>query len=192
MPDKEQNNIKEEYDEYNSEKLKLELRLKEVELKLVEAYKELKKPKVKFKRIHEDAIIPKYAYDGDSGFDLSSIEDVDIQPLETVLVNTGLSIELPVGTELQIRPRSGLSTKFNNYISNSPGTVDSSYKGIIFIMIRNNTFNKVWKIKKGDRIAQGVVCPVINCEIEEINELLPTTRGADGFGSTGIGEEDNE
>jgi dUTP pyrophosphatase len=150
--------------------------------------------KVKIKKLHPDVLIPTYATAGASGFDLVAIEEVELQPGETKLVKTGLSIEIPVGFELQIRPRSGLSLKTSLRVANSPGTVDSDYRGEICIIMTNasgykskgNTLEYVIsKVKKGDRIAQGVICPVVQVELEVVEELDDTDRGAGGFGSTG-------
>ena len=147
---------------------------------------------VKFKRLNKDAIIPEYKTSGAAGFDFHSAVNMRIASLKGDLVQTGLSVELPRDTFMTIVPRSGLSLEFRNYIGNGFPVVDEDYRGEIFIYIVNNSFNKDIVIKKGDRIAQGIVLPYIRCEIIEVNELLPTTRGQGGWGSTGIGEENNE
>ncbi|WP_018123388.1 dUTP diphosphatase [Desulfovibrio oxyclinae] len=145
-------------------------------------------PTIKIKKLHPDAVIPEYAKEGDSGFDLVAVEDATLYPGETQLVKTGIAVELPPGTELQVRPRSGLSLKTPLHIRNAPGTVDNGYRGevgvICHCLINSNSCPIV--IEKGDRIAQGVVMPVIRCEIEEVESLSDTTRGADGYGSTGV------
>lgn len=140
--------------------------------------------KVKIKKLHQDAIVPKYATKGSAGFDFYALEDVFINSNETVLVKTGLSFEVPIGYELQIRPRSGLSLKTPLRVANAPGTVDSDYRGEVCVIISNNSFG-TQVIKKGDRVAQGVICPIIQAELEEVNELSDTDRGSGGFGSTG-------
>lgn len=148
---------------------------------------------IKIKKLHTDAIIPKYQTNGSSGFDLHSIENIDIEPRMTVLVKTGLCISIPEGYEMQIRPRSGLSLKSKLRIANSPGTIDSDYTGEIGIIIDNIKSEDytnpngldIIKIKKGDRIAQGVITPIIRAIFEEVNELPKTDRGISGFGSTG-------
>lgn len=139
---------------------------------------------IKFKRLHKDAIIPKYMTPGASGFDLYSIEPVSLEQGQTMTVRTGLAVQLPVGYEMQIRPRSGMSIKFPGYISNSPATIDADYRGELKIIMTAT----VWpiKLRSGIRIAQGVVSPVAQFLIEEAAELDPTLRGAGGFGSTGV------
>lgn len=146
------------------------------------------------KKLHPDAIIPKYQTAGASGFDLHALEDVLLMPGETHLVRTGLSFEIPPNTELQIRPRSGLSAKTKLRIANAPGTVDEDYRGELKVIIENttsryfgivpNSFGGI-EIKKGDRIAQAVLCPIIRALIEEVTEINETSRGNGGFGSTG-------
>ena len=150
------------------------------------------KIKVKIKKLHPDAIIPKYQTEGSAGFDLHSIEDIDFmfRKFSTTgqKVRTGLAFEIPEGYELQIRPRSGLSVNSNIRISNSPGTIDSDYVNevcIIVDLILNNTVLTDTKINKGDRIAQAVLCPVFRAEFEEVETLKETTRNG-GFGSTGV------
>lgn len=140
--------------------------------------------KIKIKKLHPDAIIPKYANPGDSGFDLVALEQIILGPGETKLVPTGLSFEIEPGYELQVRPRSGLSLKTPLRVGNSPGTVDSSYRGQVCVIMWNSaTFS--WVIDKGDRIAQGVIQAVERVEFEETIELGSTERNTGGFGSTG-------
>lgn len=148
--------------------------------------------KVKIKKLHADTVVPKYATPGSAGFDLAAIEDVEIMPGSTKLVKTGLSVEVPLGYELQVRPRSGTSLKTPIRVANSPGTVDSDYRGEVCVIVHNSSQNCpqygggiTVHIKKGERIAQGVVAPVIQAEFEEVDELSDTNRGAGGFGSTG-------
>lgn len=151
--------------------------------------------KVRIKRLHPDAKIPSYATVGSAGFDLVSVEDAEIGPGECKLVKTGFSIEVPMGFELQVRPRSGNSLKTHLRVANSPGTVDSDYRGEMCVLAWNasakeydgvgkTTYGMV-SIKKGDRIAQGVICPIVQAEFEEVEELSSTDRGSGGFGSTG-------
>lgn len=139
----------------------------------------------KIKKLNTDAVIPKYNLAGDAGFDLSSSADYVVLPQQTVLVKTGLAFEIPVGNELQVRPRSGLSIKSKLRISNSPGTVDSNYRGEVGIIV-DNIGHTPHFIKKGDRIAQGVICPVVTVEFVEVEELDETNRGDKGFGSSGV------
>lgn len=139
---------------------------------------------VKIKKLNKDAKIPKYAHSGDSGFDLAAIENVTIVPGETTIVKTGLAISVPKGTELQIRPRSGTSLKTSLRIVNSPGTVDSNYLGEVGIIVQNTGHRAIF-LEKGERIAQGVICPVYEARFVEVEEFEETTRGSGGFGSTG-------
>lgn len=139
---------------------------------------------VKIKLLHPDAIVPEYQTYGASGFDFQSVEDVGFHPWETKLVPTGLSFEIPLGLELQVRPRSGLSLKTSLRVSNSPGTVDADYRGQVCVIIQNCS-DTPHIIKKGDRIAQGVLCPTIMASFKVVDELSDTDRGDGGFGSTG-------
>jgi dUTP pyrophosphatase len=142
--------------------------------------------KVKIKKLHEDAVIPQYQTTGAAGFDFHAIEDMEIPTRKTVLVKTGLSMEIPEGYELQVRPRSGMSLKTKMRIANSPGTVDSDYRGEICIIMENMSMLGAlpYDIKKGDRIAQGVICPVFQATFIE-DELNESERGEKGFGSSG-------
>ena len=138
------------------------------------------------KKLHENAKIPKYVYKGDVGFDFSSIFDYTIVYGQIIMVRTGIAVKIPQYHEMTVRQRSGLSRKYPNYISIGIGTVDTSYIGEIMIPIVNNNKHELFVIKIGDRIAQGVISPIIIPEIIEVDELIPTERGSAGFGSTGI------
>ena len=142
--------------------------------------------RVKIKKLHKDAVIPQYQTTGAAGFDFHAIEDMEIATRQTVLVKTGLSMEIPEGYELQVRPRSGMSLKTKMRIANAPGTVDSDYRGEICIIMENMGMlgGLPYDIKKGDRIAQGVICPVFQATFIE-DELSDTERGEGGFGSSG-------
>lgn len=141
-----------------------------------------------FKVLHPDAVPPSYAYSGDSGFDFYSVDEVELQPLGRALVPTGLSFDVPEGFEIQVRSKSGLAINEGLMVLNSPGTVDHGYTGEIKVIIFN-TNNHVYKIKKGQKVGQGVLCPVeggskvLLLPTEEITEK---DRGENGFGSTGI------
>jgi len=140
---------------------------------------------VKVKRINEAAIIPQYAHKGDAGLDLFSVEEKNITPGETALVHTGIQIELPEGTEAQIRPRSGLALKYSITVLNTPGTIDEGYRGEIgVILINHGKFD--FKVEKGTKIAQMVIKPVLKVSIVEVDELGTTERAEGGFGSTGL------
>lgn len=142
---------------------------------------------LKIKKLHPDAIIPTRNNPTDSGLDLYSLEDVTIQPGQTVLIKTGIAFEIPEGHEVQVRPRSGMSLKTKFRIANSPGTVDFSYKGDVSAIGFHAGFKEDADIiiKKGDRIAQAVLCPVSIVETVVVDSLTETTRGAKGFGSSG-------
>lgn len=140
--------------------------------------------KVKIKKIKDNAIIPKYAHQGDAGVDLYSIEDYLLKPSERVLVSTGIKISIPKGYEAQIRPKSGLALNHGISIVNTPGTIDADYRGEIGI-ITINLGKEDFKIEKGKKIAQMIFNKVEEAEFEEVEELENTTRGEGGFGSTG-------
>ena len=139
---------------------------------------------LKVKKIHEDAKIPVYAHEGDSGMDLYSVEDTVLQPSETKLVKTGLQIAVPKGFEAQVRPKSGLAAKFGISVLNTPGTVDSGYRGEVMVILINHG-KEEYKIEKGKKIAQMVIAKVEEAKIEVVEDLDDTTRKDGGFGSTG-------
>ncbi|PFB74780.1 deoxyuridine 5'-triphosphate nucleotidohydrolase [Bacillus anthracis] len=168
------------------------------------------KLRVKIKRL-KDVDLPKYAREFDAGFDLVAAEDVVIKPGETKVIPTGLAFEIPPGYEMQIRPRSGMSRKTKLRVV--LGTIDSGYRGEVGVIADNaslieyasmprfnagilagdNDFSitkpvkyEVIEIKKGDRIAQGVIAPVLTAHFVEVDELSDSERGAGGFGSTGV------
>lgn len=141
--------------------------------------------KIKIKKLSEDAVTPSYAHKNDAGMDLYSIDEVEIAPGETQLIHTGISIELPSATEAQIRPRSGLALKHSITILNTPGTIDEGYRGEIGVILINHGKTR-FQVKKGMRIAQMVIKPVIFVDIEEVDELTETLRDKGGFGSTGL------
>jgi dUTP pyrophosphatase len=144
--------------------------------------------RVNIVQLHPDASIPRYATPGSSCFDFVAIEDVEIAPGSTKLVRTGLAFEIPAGFELQVRPRSGISLNTPLRVSNSPGTVDADFRGEVCLVMtllvcRGVQFN--YFIKKGDRLAQGAICPVVRVEFESTTGISQTQRGSGGFGSTG-------
>ena len=145
---------------------------------------------LKVKKMHKDAIIPKYQTTGSAGFDLHALNDVIIYPGETVIVDTGLAFDIPENHEIQIVPRSGISAKTKLRISNAPGTIDEDYKGNVKIILDNIDFKKNKRlyttIKKGERICQAKLVPVIRAEFVEVEELSETERGDKGIGSTGL------
>ena len=129
--------------------------------------------------------LPFYATKGSAGMDVYSNEELELEPLSTTIVKTGLFVKIPEGYEIQVRPRSGLSAKSKLRIANSPGTIDSDYLGEIGIIIDNISDTYHHLIKKGERIAQLVLKKVENIEWEEAEELSETERNTGGFGSTG-------
>jgi dUTP pyrophosphatase len=141
--------------------------------------------KLKILQLNELAVIPEYAHANDSGLDLFSIDELELSPGESKLIHTGISIELPPGTEAQIRPRSGLALKHQITVLNTPGTIDEGYRGEIGVILINHG-QAYFQVTKGMKIAQMVITPVIRVEIEEVKMLSTTARGDNGFGSTGI------
>lgn len=139
-----------------------------------------------FKKVNENAVIPKYARAGDAGLDLSSVENITIPARGLALVHTGLCMQLPENTEAQIRSRSGLALKHGIFVLNSPGTIDQGYTGEIGVIL-GNLKDINFEVCVGDRIAQMVVAELCPVEIfETTDELHTTERGTGGFGSSGI------
>jgi dUTP pyrophosphatase len=143
--------------------------------------------KILIKRLSKEISLPKYETDGSSGMDLSANinTNVNVEPGGSAIIPTGLMVSIPKGYEIQIRPRSGLAAKKKITVLNTPGTIDSDYRGEIKVILINLN-NKTFEVQKGLRIAQMVVCPVIKAQIQEVDELNDTVRGKGGFGSTGI------
>ena len=139
---------------------------------------------LKFKRIHPDAVLPAYAHPSDAGMDIRSVADMTVPARGRALVPTGLVVLLPRLYEAQVRPRSGLALKHGITVLNTPGTIDSGYRGEIGVILFNSS-DVDFQIKKGDRVAQVVIAPVTQPVIEEAQEIDETDRGAGGFGSTG-------
>ncbi|WP_205436991.1 dUTP diphosphatase [Helicobacter suis] len=141
--------------------------------------------KLLLKKLHPEANLPAYQSVGASGFDLHALEDLIIAPKSVGLVKTGLAIGLEEGYEVQVRSRSGLALKHQIIVLNSPGTVDSDYRGELQIILMNLS-DTPFHIHQGDRIAQGVLCQVVRADFKEVEQLDQTKRGAQGFGSSGI------
>src|SRR5699024_2562503 len=142
--------------------------------------------KVKMMKLHKDAIIPKQQHKGDVGLDLHTIDEGTLRPKGKALLRTGLAVKPPKGYEMQIRPRSGLAFKHGITVLNSPATIEPTYRGDVGIILYN-TSDEPFKIKKGDRIAQAVFKKYEEkVEIEVVDELDKTARGAKAFGSTGV------
>lgn len=142
---------------------------------------------IQLKRLpHGDGLpVPAYATSGAAGMDVVSAEDVILAPGGRHAVATGFAVAIPDGYEIQVRPRSGLALKHGISLPNTPGTIDSDYRGELKIIMINLS-QEAFVIRRGDRIAQLVAAPVQLAMFEEVAELNETTRGAGGFGSTGL------
>ena len=142
--------------------------------------------KVLIKKLFPEVQLPSYKTSGASGMDLMAFikSSITIKPKTSYLIPTGLSVAFSEDYEVQIRPRSGLAAKNNISVLNTPGTIDSDYRGEIKVIIYNHG-NKDFPVNNGDRIAQMILTPVVKMELEEANDLPETIRGEGGFGSTG-------
>ncbi len=142
--------------------------------------------KVLVKKLDPKVQLPIYKTKGSSGMDLMAFTNnpIKISPNSSSLIPTGLSIAIPDDVEIQIRPRSGLAAKFNIGILNTPGTIDSDYRGELKIILFNHS-NKEFIVNNNDRVAQMVLVPILKADFEETDELPHTIRGSGGFGSTG-------
>ena len=142
--------------------------------------------KVLIKKLDSKVQLPKYKTDGSSGMDLMALLEspVNLKSQESALIPTGISIAIPEDTEVQIRPRSGLAAKSNISVLNTPGTIDSDYRGEIKIILFNHG-KEDFVINNNDRIAQMILMPIVKAEFEEVENLPKTLRGSGGFGSTG-------
>ena len=142
--------------------------------------------KILVKKFDENIKLPAYKTSGSSGMDLMAYikNKITINPGKTAMIPTGIAVAIPKNYEIQIRPRSGLAAKNSVSVLNTPGTIDSDYRGEIKVIIINLS-KKKFMIKSGDRIAQMVLCPVIKTTLHEVKKLPKTIRGKGGFGSTG-------
>ena len=142
--------------------------------------------KIQIKKLSNEVLTPKYETSGSSGMDIAAYieRDIIINPGEKALIPTGFSLSVPRGYEVQIRPRSGLAVKKGVTVLNTPGTIDSDYRGEIKVILINLSKDE-FSVKSGERIAQMVVCPIKQVIVEEVKELTETIRGIGGFGSTG-------
>lgn len=141
--------------------------------------------RIKIQKISEDAIIPHYAHDGDAGMDVYSPKEYILPPSHRLLIGTGLKIEIPKGYEMQIRPKSGLAIKEGVSVLNTPGTIDSGYRGEVGVILINHS-SRPYSIKKGQKIAQFVFNKVEIVELVLADRITKTGRGEGGFGSTGL------
>ena len=139
---------------------------------------------LRVKRLTPSATLPRRAHPGDAGLDLCAAVDLDIPAGATRLVGTGLSLELPPGTEAQVRPRSGLALKHSVTVLNAPGTIDEGYRGEVSVILINHG-PAVFEVTRGMRVAQLVVQPTLAVEVTDSAVLSDTSRGQGGFGSTG-------
>ena len=146
--------------------------------------------KVLIKKLNPKAELPTYKTEGSSGMDLMALieKPIKIKPQSSVLISTGLSIAIPEDTEVQIRPRSGLAAKSSISVLNTPGTIDSDYRGEIKIILFNHG-KEEFTVNNSDRIAQMILMPILKAEFEEVEELPKSIRGSGGFGSTGKWEK---
>ena len=141
--------------------------------------------KLLIKKLHKNIILPEYKTEGSSGMDLmANVEQtIKILPGEKKIISTGIMVAIPEQYEIQIRPRSGLAAKNGISVLNTPGTIDSDYRGEIKVILIN-LGKDIFQINKNDRIAQMIVCPIIKVELKEVESLPETARGEGGFGST--------
>jgi len=135
-------------------------------------------------RLREDAILPRQAYPGDAGFDLSACERVTLAPGERALVGTGLAVAIPEGYAGFVQPRSGLAARHGIAVVNSPGLVDSGYRGELRVVLLNTDTRESFTVEPGMRIAQLVVLPLPTVSLLEVDELADSERGVRGFGSS--------
>jgi len=141
---------------------------------------------VNIKKIHPEAIVPKQMQLGDAGFDVYSVEHATLAPFETAVIDTGIAIEMPSGLECQVRPRSGLAAKYGVTVLNSPGTIDSNWRGPIGVILINMNPIESFTINKGDRIAQLLFKEVPSVILVEVADLSDSNRGTKGYGSSGV------
>ena len=139
---------------------------------------------VEVQRLHEDAVLPAQAYDGDAGLDLAACEEVVLEPGQRAVVPTGIALAIPEGYAGFVQPRSGLAARHGNALVNSPGLIDSGYRGEIRVVLLNTDAAEAFHVRPGMRIAQLVVAPVASVRLVEGGELATSERGARGFGSS--------
>lgn len=140
---------------------------------------------LRVRRLHEDAVVPARAHASDAGFDLVSVQDVELAPGARATVGTGIAIELPTGWAGLVCPRSGLAARHGIGVVNGPGVIDEGYRGEIRVVLHNSDLSESFSIRSGDRIAQLVLVPVPQVAVIEAEDLTAAERSAAGFGSTG-------
>ena len=139
---------------------------------------------VAVRRLRDDAQLPRQAYDGDAGLDLSSCETIELEPGARAVVPTGIAVEIPEGYAGFVQPRSGLAAEHGIGIVNAPGLIDSGFRGEILVVLLNTDASETFTVERGARIAQLVVAPVASVRLLEVDELAASERGARGFGSS--------
>jgi dUTP pyrophosphatase len=139
---------------------------------------------VAVRRLRDDAVLPTQAYEGDAGLDLVACESLTLPPGERALVPTGIAVEIPEGYAGFVQPRSGLAARHGIGVVNSPGLIDSGYRGEIRVVLLNTDREHPFEVRAGTRIAQLVVAPVASVHLVEVEELAASQRGARGFGSS--------
>ena len=135
-------------------------------------------------RLREEAVIPEHAYAGDAGLDLATCERLELRPGERTVASTGLAVAIPEGYAGFVQPRSGLAARNGIAVVNSPGLIDSGYRGEIRVVLLNTDGDRTFVAEPGERVAQLVVLPVPGLVVREVDELPPSERGVRGFGSS--------
>ncbi|PLX95266.1 MAG: dUTP diphosphatase [Desulfuromonas sp.] len=150
----------------------------------------IEQPIVQIKRLHPEALIPRYMTELAAGMDIHALppDTIELRPGERCLVPTGIALAIPPGFEVQVRPRSGLAVKHGVTLLNTPGTIDADYRGEIQVVMIN-LGQETFQIARGDRIAQLIVAPVCQAIFEEVQNLPETERGSGGFGHTGTAQD---
>lgn len=139
---------------------------------------------ITFQKLHPDAQVPSYAHIGDAGADVYTVAEITLEPCDRAAIPTGLAVDIPIGYEIQVRPKSGLALKHGVTVLNTPGTIDAGYRGEIQILMIN-LGKEAYTFEKGQKVAQLVLKPVVQASYVE-GELGNSDRGIGGFGSTGI------
>jgi len=152
---------------------KMEIRTNDMEIEVL------------IQKLHNDAVIPKYAHEGDAGVDLHSTIDYGLKPGEKALIPTGLKMAIPKGYEGQVRPKSGLALKSGITVLNTPGTVDAPYRGEVGVIVINHSKDP-YQIRKGEKIAQMIFNEIKYANFKVVDSLNETSRGEGGYGSTGL------
>jgi len=139
---------------------------------------------VAVRRLRDDAVLPDQAYEGDAGLDLTACDEIELGPGERAVVPTGIAVEIPSGYAGFVQPRSGLAARHGIGVVNSPGLIDSGYRGEIRVVLLNTDSQETFTVTAGMRIAQLVIAPVASVRLVEVEELATSERGARGFGSS--------